>query len=291
MTTTLHADLVLDARADLGEGPAWDTRDGCLLWVDIPRGRLHRFHPDSGVDEVHELGTMPGAVAPHADGGYVLAIERGFAQLRDDDMVLLADLARPGLRMNDGTCAPDGAFWAGTMAVAKTPGAGTLYRLAPDGTVEIKLTEVTISNGLAFTPDGARLYYIDTPTLRVDLFDVTPGQDLLRRRPFVEFPAGHGRPDGLTLDNDGCVWVALFREGAVHRYTPDGVLDLVVELPIRYPTSCAFGGPCGDTLFITSAQAPPDARGSRLDGGLFAIRPGVSGPAAFAYQRRGGLAL
>jgi sugar lactone lactonase YvrE len=274
--------LVLDARAALGEGPRWDARDGRLLWVDIDSGLLHRFDPRAGTDETLEVGTEIGVAVPHQDGGYLAAVRDGFATVgQDGTTTLVADVGAPGLRMNDGICAPDGSFWAGTMAFDRTPGAGSLYRLSPEGTVSVALTGVTISNGLAFSPDGGTLYYVDTPTRRVDVFDVD-GARLFRRRTLAVL--SDGRPDGLALDHEGGIWVAAFRGGAIHRYAPDGTLDAKIELPVACPTSCAFGDEDGGTLYVTTATPPDGVARSPYDGALFAFRPGVTGPAALPYR-------
>ncbi|MFF4704800.1 SMP-30/gluconolactonase/LRE family protein [Streptomyces sp. NPDC001288] len=285
MTRGLTAELALAAEALLAESPRWDAATGRLLWADVPAGTVHSFDPVSGVDERIPVGTEVGTVVPHAGGGQMLGVRTGFAWLRPDGALdTVAEIDQPGLRMNDGVCAPDGAFWAGSMAFDGTPGAGTLYRLGPDGVAAPRLAGVTVSNGIGFTADGARFYYADTPTLRVDVCEVdADDQTVLSRRPFVTL--AEGRPDGLALDDDGCVWVAAIRSGRVLRFTPSGVLDTVVRLPEPWPTSCAFGGSDGATLFITTART---LKGERRDtpggGGIFAVRPGVTGPAALPYR-------
>nr|WP_042187479.1 SMP-30/gluconolactonase/LRE family protein [Kibdelosporangium sp. MJ126-NF4]CEL18121.1 Gluconolactonase [Kibdelosporangium sp. MJ126-NF4]CTQ90650.1 Gluconolactonase (EC 3.1.1.17) [Kibdelosporangium sp. MJ126-NF4] len=287
MTRTLTAELAIDVQAELGEGPAWDNRDGRLLWVDIHQGLFHRYDPLSGDNTTRGLGTPIGGVVPHADGGYVAATGTGFDWLRPDGSIVpLAAVAGDGMRMNDGACAPDGAFWSGSMALDRRPGAGTLYRLGTDGVASPRLTGLTISNGIAFTPDGTCCYFIDTPTMRIDVCALdSPDQSVTSRRPFVRIPEGTGRPDGLALDDEGCVWVAMVRAGRIHRYTPAGVLDTVVTVPVAWTTSCAFGGADGRTLFITTAStlqgvSSPDEGA----GGVFAVDAGVSGPAALSYR-------
>jgi len=287
MVRQLHAELLLDARAELAEGPVWDARDDRLLWVDIHAGLVHRLDVESGVDHLMRLGSDVGAVVPRTQGGYLAAVRDGFVAVTEDGMVLpVATTGGPGLRMNDGKCAPDGAFWAGTMADDLTPGAGALYRLAVDGSVTIRLRGVTISNGLGFTEDGL-LYYVDTALRRIDVFDVDSATQMLsNRRPFWQFPEADGSPDGMALDSDGCVWVALWGGSAVHRYTPTGVLDTVIKVPAAHVTSCTFGGAAGDELFITSARSGlTDAQldAQPLAGALFRCRPGVTGPAATPF--------
>lgn len=287
MVRQLHAKLLFDGRAELAEGPAWDSRDNHLLWVDIDAGLVHRFDVESGADQPIRLGSEVGAVVPRAVGGYLAAVRDGFVSVTQDGTVVpVATAGGPGLRMNDGKCAPDGAFWAGTIRDDRAHGTASLYRLAVDGSVTVRLRGVTISNGLSFTRDG-HLYYADTALQRIDLFDLDECTQMLgNRRPFVFFPEAIGSPDGVALDDEGCVWVALWGGSAIHRYTPGGVLDTVVEIPTSHVTSCAFGGPAGDELFITTARsgltdAQLDAQPSA--GALFRCRPGVTGPAATPY--------
>jgi sugar lactone lactonase YvrE len=209
----------------------------------------------------------------------VLAVERGFA-LEDADggLTYLPDLwSDDDVRMNEGGCDPDGRFYCGSMAYDARPGAGTLYRLDPDASTTVVLRGVTISNGLEWTPDGGRAYYVDTPTGRIDLFDYDRDAGLTGRRPFVSVPADDGHPDGLTVDAEGGVWVALYGGAAVRRYTPDGRLDLVVELPTPHVTACTFGGPDLDELFITTSQENLAPGSDPLAGSLFRASVGVTG--------------
>jgi sugar lactone lactonase YvrE len=284
-------ELVLDARAELGEGPVWDERSGRLVWVDIMRGRVHSFAPGDGSLGTLEVGQPVGAAVPRRGGGLVLALRDGFARVDDGSArlqwIAAVESDRRETRMNDGACDPAGRFWAGTMALDESPGAGSLYRLEGDGRVEVVLREVTISNGIDWSADGRLMYYVDTPTQRIDVFDFDPGEGTVRgRRPFVSVPAASGAPDGLTLDAEGCVWLALWGGGALHRYTPAGVLDRVVPLPVTHPTSCAFGGPELADLYVTTASiALPPAERERQPqaGGLFRVRPGVAGRPAHLF--------
>jgi sugar lactone lactonase YvrE len=217
-------------------------------------------------------------VRPRRGGGAVLAVERGFAlEDRDGTLTTLDPVwTDGGVRMNDGGCDPDGRFWCGSMAYDQAPGAAAMYRLDADGSVHPAFDGVTVSNGLEWSPDGSLAYYADTATHRVDVFDYESGAGLTGRRPFVELD-GDERPDGLTVDADGGVWVALNGSGAVRRYRPDGVLDEVVELPTAQVTACTFGGPDLDQLFITTSReglAPDD---DPVAGSLFRVDPGVRG--------------
>jgi sugar lactone lactonase YvrE len=180
--------------------------------------------------------------------------------------------------MNEGGCDPAGAFYAGSMAYDARPGAGRLYRLAPSGEITVVLPTVTISNGLAWSPDGTLAYYVDTTTGRIDVLDA----DLGSRRPFVTIPPEHGAPDGITVDAAGAVWVALWGGGAVHRYTTGGMLDGVVHVPVRQVTACTFGGPALDELFITTSRhglADPEPGA----GALFRATVGVAGLPPLPY--------
>jgi sugar lactone lactonase YvrE len=177
--------------------------------------------------------------------------------------------------MNEGACDPDGRFYCGSMAYDKRPGAGKLYRLDPDGSIRVVLEEVTISNGLDWSPDGSLAYYNDTDTFGVDVFDYDGETGLSGRRRFVEL--GEARPDGLTVDAGGGVWVALSNGCAVRRYTPEGDLDAVVELPVTKVTACTFGGPGLDQLFITTSRDGVEPGAEPLAGSLFRAEVGVTG--------------
>jgi len=287
----IDAALLFDVRAELGEGPIWDPVDACLYFVDILRGRVHRYDPDTGTSRVYAVDRKVGAVGLCATGDLILAVQGGFTRLDQTTgrttVIAEVDADRPDLRMNDGKCDPLGRFWAGTMALDERRGAGALYRLDPDGRVHTMRREVTISNGLDWTGDG-RMYYIDSPTQRVDVFDFDGASGAIEnRRPFVRIPVEEGTPDGLTLDADGFVWVALWGGGAVHRYTPDGRLNMVVHVPARYPTSCTFGGADLGDLFITTASVKLTEQ-ERAEqphaGGLFHARPGAKGRAPHRFR-------
>jgi sugar lactone lactonase YvrE len=269
------AEQVTDAVAYHGEGPVWSERWGGLRWVDMLAGDVLSLAADGAVVRRH-VASVVAAVRPRRGGRAVLGIERGFA-LEDADGAIthLGEVWSSGqVRMNEGACDPDGRFYCGSMAYDKQPGAGALYRLDPDGTVHVVLENVTVSNGLDWSPDGSLAYYNDTDTGRVDVFDYDPELGLSGRRPFVETGA---RPDGLTVDAEGGVWVALSNAGTVRRYTADGVLDNVVDLPVTKVTACTFGGPRLDDLFITTSREGLDTGVEPAAGSLFRTVPGVTG--------------
>ncbi len=278
-------ELVVDAHAELAEGPVWDERLDRLWWVDLLGGIVHLSDPTTGDDTAIPVGQPIGALALRSSGGPILAVRDGFATLdvATGRLDLVAPIAPddPGIRMNDGKVGPDGGFWAGSMAADERPGLGRLHRLDPDGTVTEPLAELTIPNGLDWTDDGRQLLFIDTPTRRVDRFDVdASGRSISDRRPAIELREGAGWPDGMTLDAEGYAWVCLWDGWAVERYAPDGRLDRRVQLPAAQVTSCTFGGPGLDELYVTTGQEgfPPGGRRDQPNaGGVFRLRPGVRG--------------
>jgi sugar lactone lactonase YvrE len=272
--------------AVLGEGPTWDASAARLVWVDILSARVHTYDPATGRRTVMATEQHVGAAKPRAGGGLVVNLRDGVG-LYDAGGAFrwLHRTPVEGRRGNDAAVAPDGSLWAGTMRYDEAPGGGTLTRIAPDGTAAPLLTDVAVSNGTGWSPDGSRMYYIDSPTRRIDVFDVRPGDPVpVNRRPLAVVEPGAGFPDGLTVDADGCLWVALWDGGAVRRYTPEGALDRVVALPVRRPTSCAFGGAALTDLYITSARkglaAPHPLSGSVLvlpDAGKGLAQPAFAG--------------
>jgi sugar lactone lactonase YvrE len=271
-------EIAVRANAKLAEGPRWDAAMQRLLWVDIEGCELHVF--ESGVDRAIGLGAMVGAVAPTTSDAALVALADRLAlvDLVDESARTLAWLPHgPALRANDGACDAVGRFWIGTMGLDLTPGAGALYRY--DGSLQRVLDGVTLSNGIGWTRDDTRMYYIDSTVYRVDVFDFEVASGRLdERRPFVSFDKDNGIPDGLTVDDEGGVWVALYGGSCVRRYDEDGSLDAVLEVPAENVTSCCFGGADGRSLFVTTA-AP--------DGNVYVTQPGVSGPPAHVFHAGG----
>lgn len=282
-------ELVLDSRAHLGEGPLWDEDAGELLWVNLIRGELHRFDPATGVDTQLRAGTPVGAAVLRESGGYLLAVENGFAALSDaGELQPLVDLGLgPTHRMNDGKCDPFGRFWAGTTAYDFTPGQSTLWCLDTDGSVTAAVTGMTLSNGLGWSPDSSTMYVIDTFSGMLSAYDFDGAAGRLGTpRTLVDF-AEDELPDGMTVDSDGHLWVAMYSGGEVRRYRPDGHLDASLAFPVANPTSCAFGGPDYRDLYVTSGHQLDDTTQLEADshlGGLFRCRPGVTGLPAGKYR-------
>ena len=271
-------EIAVRANAKLAEGPRWDPATRRLLWVDIEGCELHVL--EGGHDRAIGLEATVGAAAPTTDGAVLVALADRLAlvDLADESVRTLVQLPHgPAMRSNDGACDAAGRFWIGTMALDVTAGAGALYRY--DGGLQRVLDGVTLSNGLGWTRDDTRMYYIDSAVYRVDVidFDLASGR-LDERRPFVSIDKSHGIPDGLTVDDEGGVWVALYGGRCVRRYDERGRLDAVVEVPAENVTSCCFGGDDGRSLFVTTA-AP--------DGNVYVTQPGVSGPPAHVFHAGG----
>jgi sugar lactone lactonase YvrE len=282
------AELVLDARSLVGECPMWWPEARRLVWVDPPRHAVHLTDLDGQDDVEVPLGVDVSAVAPAAGHRLVVAVPDGIGLL-DPQSTVFTRLARvelpaPG-RFNDGACDPAGRFWAGTFARDLSPGAGRLYRFDAYGHADCVLDGITVSNGMRWSADGRVFYYIDSMTNSVDAFtfDVDSGS-ITDRRVAVELPEGGA--DGMTVDADGCLWVARWGLGKVDRFTPEGRLDRTIRVPVRYVTSCEFGGPDLDVLYITTSSSPggdPTTIEAAPAGGLFACRPGPTGVAARAF--------
>jgi sugar lactone lactonase YvrE len=251
---SISAELAFADEAELGEGPVWDPGTRTLIWLDLLGEKVHRSDPSSGLTTTVAVERTVGAVAPRAAGGLVAAVAGGFAALDDLgrlEMLVHLEADKPHNRMNDGKCAPDGSFWAGTMDRDERPGAGTLYRLAPDLQVSALLTGLTVSNGLGWAPNGTAIYFIDTVDARIDKLSQS-GSDTWARTPWISIDRSLGSPDGLAVDAEGNVWVAMCFGGRVLGYSPAGDLLATVEVPATLTTSVAFGGDQLDLLFITT---------------------------------------
>jgi sugar lactone lactonase YvrE len=262
-----------------GEGPVWHAPWGGLRHVDMLAGDVLCLDADGALVERIHVGTVAGALRPRRGGGFVVSLERGFALVDADNRVepLPEVWEDPGVRMNEGATDPDGRFYCGSMAYDMTPGAGGLYRLDPGGTVETVLSSVTCSNGLAWSPDGATAYYIDSTTHRIDAFDYDGGRGLTGRRPFATVPEEDGLPDGLTVDSEGGVWVAFYGGSAVRRFGSDGAVEAVLELPVTQVTACTLGGPDLDELYITTSRENVPEGEQPTAGSVYRSRPGVAG--------------
>ena len=281
-------DCVLDARARVGEGAMWDERSGQLWWVDIDAGTLHRFDPESGTDQAWPMPSKIGCFVFREAGGHVVALENGFAFF-DPASGALEPIADPepdlpDNRFNDGTPDPAGRFVAGTMPMGERLPVASIWRLDADRSVTRLVDGLRVSNGMAFSPDGKTFYWSDSEasvqTIWQAGYDPATGA-LAERRVFATTFELAGRPDGGTIDADGCYWMAGVGGWQLVRFTPRGEVDRVIEMPVEKPTKIAFGGSDLSTLYVTSIggglTAGSEARQPHA-GGLFALRvPGVQG--------------
>ncbi|MEA1676246.1 SMP-30/gluconolactonase/LRE family protein [Nitrospirillum sp. BR 11163] len=289
---------VLNAQAQLGECPRWDPNggdagEGVLYWVDIPAKTLHRFDPATGQDVQRGFAQPAACLVRHGARGFALGMKDGFALLADfsaDPVPLGAQVeeARPDNRFNDGRCDRLGRFWSGTLDGTKQHRNGTLYRLDADGQVTDVATGFLTSNGIAFSPDDRTFYLSDTPNHVIYAydFDLASGR-IANQRVFHQFPHGLGRPDGASVDAEGCYWTALYDGGRVARLSPQGEILEEVAIPARLCTMIAFGGPDLKTAYVTTARQKLDeaelARHPQ-SGGIFSFRVDVPGLPEHRYR-------
>lgn len=279
--------------AHLGEGPCWHAKEQVLYWIDILAQKLHRFDPDSGDDQQWDIGELLGTVAPRESGGLILALEDGLA-LFDPSTAKLERLptidAREETRFNDGKCDPRGRFWVGTMdKVQESRPLGSLYRIDPEGAVHVMQRDITISNGLAWSPDETTMYYIDSPTKTVVAFDNAPDTgEISNPRVVITLDDEQGFPDGMTIDNQGMLWIAHWGGQRVCRWDPGrGEVLETYRTPAPHTSCCCFGGPDLTDLYITTARkglTPELYAEFPLSGHLFRLRTGVVGMPTYAYR-------
>lgn len=274
----MRAERITEVVAYHGEGPVWHGPWGGLKFVDMLAGDVLSLQPSGHVTRWNSGSPVVAAVRPRRDGGMVLGVEQGFALSNvDGDLELLDPLWPQGeLRMNEGACDPDGNFWCGSMAYERTAGAASLWRMTPDNDIDEMLTDLTISNGLCWSADGSKAFYNDTETYAISVFEYRDGA-LVDRRVFVDLRPEGLRPDGLTLDAEGGVWIGLSNGGAVRRYDAEGVLSEIVPLPVTKATACTFGGENLDQLFITTSREGLEDDDEPAAGSLFLAHPGIRG--------------
>ncbi|SMC51791.1 SMP-30/gluconolactonase/LRE family protein [Pedobacter nyackensis] len=282
--TTLKASLLLDTRSVLGEGAIWNDVDQKLYWVDIDPGLLHWFDPLTVHNETAVFNQKISTVVPTQHGNLLVALKDGIYSYKKASNQLDLVVSNPendssGNRFNDGKCDPSGRLWVGTMGDEQS---AHLYRVDPDQSIHTMKTQVSTSNGLVWSPDKKKMYYIDTSTHKVVAYDYDDQSGQISNpADAIIIPDDMGKPDGSTIDSEGMIWIALWGGYAVTRWNPKtGALLCKVKVASKNVTSCAFGGKNLDTLYITTARTKTSEEELKLypnSGGLFMIKPGVTG--------------
>jgi sugar lactone lactonase YvrE len=287
----MEAQLLLDTKALLGEGPIWNHETQQLYWVDIEKRQLHLYTPATGEDNFFDTGERVGTVVPVESGGALVALQDGIHSmgLQDGDLSLIVNPLPEGIRFNDGKCDPLGRLWVGSMHMEGKKGAASLYMLDNEQQIHQKLDSVTISNGIIWSLDSKTMYYIDTPTRQVKAFDFESATgEISNGRIVVNIPKENGAPDGMTIDEEGMLWIGHWGGGMVGRYNPEsGEMIQKIEVPALNVTACAFGGEKLDQLYITTASVGMSEEQMQeypLAGGLFVAEPGVRGVPADFYR-------
>ncbi|PIF05929.1 MAG: hypothetical protein CSA36_04445 [Draconibacterium sp.] len=286
-------EIAVKSNSDLGEGALWNYKTGELLWIDITGEILNFYNPKTGINKPMFTGQMIGTVVPADNGQVLVALQNGIygfdPATGSKKLIVDPEKDLPDNRFNDGKCDPAGRFWVGTMSIADKKEAGALYRFDADSSIHKMVSGVSISNGIAWSNDAQKMYYVDTPTHCVVQYDFNNATgDIANPSTIIEVPSELGSPDGMTIDEDGNLWIALWGGAAVGCWNPStGELLRKVEVPAKNVTSCAFGGHDLRTLYITTArtgtsdeelQKYPDA------GSVFKISPGVKGVKAFYFR-------
>jgi sugar lactone lactonase YvrE len=290
-SASASVEVFADLHADVGEAPHWDERTRTLLFVDLTAGVVFRYDQSGVKVGSFCVGQEVGAVVPRRSGGLVLAVRDGIAVASEtgEGFEVTAPVERdtPGNRMNDAKCDPAGRLLAGTTAFDFSPHSAALYRVEPDWSVEQIVRDVTQSNGIAWSPRGTRMYFIDSATQGVDVFDYDVGTGSAgNRRRLLAIERAQGIPEGMAADNGGNLWVACFGGAAVRCYSPAGVQLAEVPFPVTQVTSCTFGGPDLADLYVTSAayrQSADQLRREPHAGATFVCRPGAVGMPASSF--------
>ncbi|MCP5535011.1 MAG: SMP-30/gluconolactonase/LRE family protein [Akkermansiaceae bacterium] len=291
--TEIEAHPAWQHNAEVGEGSLWDEREKLLYWVDIHGNAVHCFNPATGENRSWDVGEHVGTVVLDEQGGILLATQNGFARMDPENGQLThlgnPEAGHPEVRFNDGKCDPAGRFWAGTMAYDCREGAGSLYCMEPDGSIHRKLDDLTISNGLVWSRDATKFYFIDSLTYRLDCYryDRESGEVSNRQTVTTFDQDAEGLPDGMAIDADDGLWVAMFGGASVLRIDPaTGARTHKITLPTSNITSCAFGGDDLQDIYITSATVhlgEDDLRDQPLAGSLFRARSPIAGVPAHRF--------
>ena len=289
MSADSNLHCVANVRAILGEGPVWVARETALYWLDINGQNVFRLGDDG------QLADWPtpmrvGSIVPRKSGGFIAGTSDGIAIIDPniDRFEIVADPENQlaGNRFNDGKVDRRGRFWAGTMDDRERAASGTLYCIDSDLRWNAVDTGYKVTNGPAFSPSGDVMYHNDSGRQVTYAFDMDSDGNPGNRRVFRQFGPGDGYPDGMTVDSEGCLWIAFWDGWCVRRYSPDGAWIETVRVPVQRPTSCAFGGRDFDRLYISSASRDLDEQALTMQpnaGGLFMVVPGVRGLAEVPF--------
>jgi sugar lactone lactonase YvrE len=295
-----NMETVVNHKCILGEGPVWDDKRKRILWIDIAEGHIHQFTPATNIFKTFSVGEMIGSLAI-TDGGTIAALESGFSfvNLENEETAHIDDPEKhiAGNRFNEGKCDPMGRFWAGTMSLTEEGTTGSVYTLHPDLSIEKKIDNVTISNGMAWSVDQKTFYYIDSPTLQVlsYAYDNATGA-ISDKKLIISIDQSEGFPDGMTIDEEGMLWIAHWGGWKVARWDPaTGKKLMQIELPVSQVTSCTFGGEKFEDLYITSASirlTHEQLQKEPLAGSLFVVKNcGYKGMPAFEFKRNGDIKI
>lgn len=286
-------ELVLDAKAQIAEGPFWDQEKQLLYWVDILGKTINLYNPAAAKNELIQLDKMIGALIPAENGKLLAALEDGLylidAETAEQEFLVNPESNNDQTRFNDAKCDRRGRFWVGTMDLEENRELGTLYCLDPELNLVEKIKNVKISNGLAWSLDNKTMYYIDSPTKEVLAFDYDlETAEITNKRVIISFAEAEGVPDGMTIDAEGKLWIAHFGGGQVSRWNPNSGEKIdSVQLPVSNVTSCAFGGKNLDELYITTASvglSEEEKEAQPLAGGIFRYQAGVKGLAGVKFE-------
>ena len=284
---------MFNAQAILGEGPLWDINRQALFWVDIEGCKLHSHHPQTKTNLEWSFKEMCGAAVTSLDGSLLLALESGLAKFNpESNKIHYLDVLKnsnPIFRFNDGKCDPAGNFWIGSMHKEFLSNSGNLFKVRPDYGNSIEIEKTTISNGMAWSPDQHYFYYIDTPTYEIARFDYNkPHGRISNKKVAFKVPDSFGAPDGMTIDNEGMLWIAHWGGSCVRRWDPKSgkvIEEVTVDAP--HVTSCCFGGKDFNKLYITTARSGLDSErlaASPLSGALFCVTTQATGLPAFTFK-------
>ena len=290
----MKADLLLDSKSLLGEGALWNKETQELYWIDIEKGVFYSYNPKNKQNKSIELGQKVGTVVPTENGTVLVALQDGIYELdtRTEQKKLLCQRPEPNFpdnRFNDGKCDAKGRFWVGTISMKNTAEVAALYIFDNQGVITQKVDDVTVSNGIVWSLDNRKMYYIDTPTKEVKEYDYDNETGTISfSKIAVKIPEGLGYPDGMTIDSEGMIWIGMWEGFCVTRWNPTtSELLMKIEVPVSRVTSCAFGGKNLDILYITTAKIGASAEELQkypYSGGLFSVKTGHKGIANCSYK-------